>query len=84
MLPMPRSPGGQPTSTAKQEMKRLLVWLIVAVTVLDGTVIGVYYALDLKNRTEKAQTTFVAIWVVLTLIVVTTMMKRIRQARRRS
>jgi hypothetical protein len=51
--------------------------------VLDGVMIGLYYAFHVADGSVKAQQTFVAIWVVLTLIVVTTMVKRIRLARRR-
>ena len=65
-------------------MKRLLLTLVVAVIVLDGAIIGCYYALHIADRAVKTQQMFVAVWVVLTLIVVTTMMKKIRQARRRS
>ena len=63
-------------------MRRLLLILVGAVVVLDVAVIGLYYALHLQDRPAKQQQMFVAVWVVLTLIVVTTMMKRIRQARR--
>jgi len=63
-------------------MKRLLMTLVGAVVVLDAVLIGMYYALHLPDRPMKQQQMFVAIWVVLTLIVVTTMMKRIRRARR--
>jgi hypothetical protein len=64
-------------------MKRLLLILVGAVTALDAAVIGLYYAMHIAARPIKEQQVFVAVWVVLTLIVVTTMMKRIRQARRR-
>jgi len=63
-------------------MRRLLLTLVGAVVVLDAAVIAIYYALHLSDRPAKQQQMFVAVWVVLTLIVVTTMMKRIRQARR--
>jgi hypothetical protein len=45
--------------------------------------IGGYYAFHVGTRAEKTQQTYVAVWVVLTLLVVTTLMKRIRAARRR-
>jgi hypothetical protein len=64
-------------------MKRLLLLLVGAVVVLDGAIIGLYYALHIADRRVTTQESFVAVWVVLTLIVVTTMMKKIRQARRR-
>ena len=70
-------------SIARSEMKRLLLILVVAVVVLDAAVIGLYYALRIEDRPLKQQQMFMSIWVVLTLIVVMTMMRRIRQARRR-
>jgi hypothetical protein len=70
-------------SPATREMKRLLLTLAGVVVVLDAIVIGIYYAAHIQNRPFKQQQMFVAVWVVLTLIVVTTMMRRIRQARRR-
>ena len=63
-------------------MQRLLLTFVGAVVVLDAVVIGLYYLLHLPDRPVKQQQMFVAIWVVLTLIVVTTMLKRIRQVRR--
>ena len=71
-----------PTSTRAQQKKNLIA-LVLMVTVLDGVMIGLYYAFHVADGSVKAQQTFVAIWVVLTLIVVTTMVKRIRLARRR-
>jgi hypothetical protein len=56
--------------------------LVGAVVVLDAAVIGLYYALAIQARPIKQQQMFVAVWVVLTLTVVTTMMRKIRVARR--
>jgi hypothetical protein len=70
-------------SPVTRELKRYLLTLVVGVVVLDAVAIGVYYGFHIADRPEKMQQEFVAVWVVLTLIVVTTMMKRIRQARRR-
>ena len=69
-------------SPNRKELKRLLLILVTSIVVLDGVVIGVYHAAHIADRPVKTQQTFVAVWVVLTLIVVTTMMKRIRRARR--
>lgn len=63
-------------------MKKYLLRLVVAVVVLDSVVIGVYYALHIADRPVRAQQTFIAVWVVATLLIVTTLMKKIRQARR--
>ena len=72
-----------PTESAnRREIKRLLLTLVGAVVVLDGAVIGLYYAMEIQARPIRQQQMFVAVWVVLTLIVVTTMMRKIRVARR--
>jgi len=65
-----------------REVKKYLLQLIVGVVVLDAIMIGLYYGLGVPVRPERTQQTFVAVWVVLTLIIVTTLMKKIRRARR--
>lgn len=66
-----------------RDPKKLLLTLVLSIVILDAVVIGLYYALHIQDRAVKTQQTFVAVWVVLTLLVVTTLMKRIRAARRR-
>jgi putative Mn2+ efflux pump MntP len=63
-------------------LKRLLLTMVGLVVALDALVIGLYYGFHNGDRPVKTQETFVAVWVVLTLLVVTTLMKRIRQVRR--
>jgi hypothetical protein len=65
------------------ELKKLTLTLIASIVVLDGIMIGGYYGLHVSERTIRTQQSYVAVWVVLTLAVVTTLMKRIRAARRR-
>jgi len=69
-----------PSATAEQVRKYLLT-LVAAVVVLDGVVLAVYYGMHIADRPARTQETFVAVWVVLTLLVVTTIMKKLRQAR---
>jgi len=64
-----------------REVKKYLIQLVVGIVVLDAIMIGVYYGLSVPLKPERTQQSFVAIWVVLTLIVVATRMKKIRQAR---
>ena len=66
-----------------REVKKYLIQLVVGVAVLDAIMIGIYYGLSVPLRAERTQQTFVAVWVALTLIVVTTLMKKIRKARTR-
>jgi hypothetical protein len=72
-----------PSRANTSQMKRLLLTLVASVVVLDAIMVGIYYLFHLRDRLPKTQQTFVAVWVVLTLIVVSTIMKRIRQARGR-
>ena len=67
---------------ATREVKKYLIQLVVAVAVLDAIMIGLYYGMSVRLKPERTQQTFVAVWVVVTLIVVTTLMKKIRQARK--
>ena len=64
------------------ELRRRTLILVVSVVVLDAVVIGIYYALHIRDRAIKTQESFVAVWVVLTLLVVATQMKEIRKFRR--
>ena len=79
---MASRPGPIQQSPNRKELKRLLLILVASIVVLDAAVIGLYYAAHIQERPVKTQQTFVAVWVVLTLIVVTTMMRKIRVARR--
>jgi hypothetical protein len=71
-----------PVSPKRAELKKHVLTLLVSVVVLDAIMVGAYYAFHVRDRLQKTQMTFVAVWVVLTLIVVTTIMKRIRRVRR--
>jgi nitric oxide reductase large subunit len=68
--------------TNRREVQRLIMTLVGAVVILDAAVIGLYYAAGIQARPIKQQQLFAGIWIVLTLIVVTTMMRKIRFARR--
>ena len=67
---------------APNPLRKHFLTLVVSIVVLDSIVIGLYYGLHIEERTVKTQETFVAVWVVLTLLVVSIPMKRIRRARR--
>jgi len=67
--------------TATREVKKYLIQLIIGVGVLHAIMIGLYYWLRISLRPERTQQTFVAVWVILTLVVVTPLMKKIRQSR---
>jgi hypothetical protein len=71
------------TSPNAAELKKRTLILVASVVALDAAIIGIYYALHIPDRPMKTQQTFVAVWVVLTLLVVTTQMRHIRKLRRR-
>jgi hypothetical protein len=79
---MASTPSPIQSSPNRREIKRLVLILVASIAVLDAAIISLYYAAHVQDRPVKTQQSFVAVWVVLTLIVVTTMMKKIRQARR--
>jgi heme/copper-type cytochrome/quinol oxidase subunit 4 len=64
-----------------QEVRKYLLVLVVAVVALDAVVLGIYYGMHIADRPEKTQETFVAVWVVVTLIIVATIMKKLRRSR---
>jgi hypothetical protein len=64
------------------ELRRRTLVLVASVVALDAVVIGIYYALHMRERPIRTQESFVAVWVVLTLLVVATQMKEIRKFRR--
>jgi heme/copper-type cytochrome/quinol oxidase subunit 4 len=64
-----------------QEVRKYLLALVVAVVALDAVVLGIYYGMHIADRPEKTQETFVAVWVVVTLIIVATIMKKLRRSR---
>jgi hypothetical protein len=72
-----------PVSPNVAELRKRTLILVASVVVLDAAIIGLYYALHIRDRPIKTQETFVATWVVLTLLVVTTQMKHIRKLRPR-
>jgi hypothetical protein len=65
------------------ELKKLLLTMIVGVVVLDGLAIGLYYALHIKDASPRTQATYSAVWTALTLLIVLTLLARIRRARTR-
>ena len=70
------------TAAGRQLMKKYLLRLVIAVVLLDSAAIAVHNAFRIGERPERTQQSFVAVWVVVTLLIVATLMKKIRQARR--
>ena len=70
------------TSPNSKELRKRLMILVASVVVMDAVIIGIYYAARIAERPIKTQQTFVAVWVVLTMLVLVTQMKTIRKLRR--
>ena len=79
-MPPPTSPPQM--SPQRKELRKRMMILTGSVAVLHGSVIAIYYALHIADRPVKTQQTFIAVWVVLTLAVITTQMRVIRKLRR--
>lgn len=71
------------TTTTTATLKKELLRLVGAVVLLHALFIGAYYVLHIASRPQKMQLTYVAVWLVCTLLVVATFRKRIRKAQRR-
>lgn len=67
-----------------RDMKRELLIMIASVVVLHAVVIAIYYAAGIKTRAPRTQTIFVAVWTVLTLLLVLRGTGRVRAARVRA
>jgi len=63
------------------ELKRYLIWMVVAVVALDAVAIGLYYGLHVRSAAPRTQALFAGAWTLVTLIVVLTGMTRIRAVR---
>ena len=69
-------------SPQRKQLRRRMMILMGSVAAVHSIVIAIYYALHIADRPTKTQQTFIAVWVVLTLAVVTPQMKNIRKLRR--
>lgn len=71
-----------PQSPKRKELRKRLMILTASVVVLHSAAIGIFYGMRIGERAVKTQQTFIAVWLVATLGVVTTQMKGIRRLRR--
>lgn len=63
------------------ELKRYLIWMVLAVVALDAVAIGLYSELHIRSAAPRTQALFTGAWTLVTLIVVLTGMTRVRAAR---
>jgi hypothetical protein len=62
--------------------RRRFIELAVAVAIVHGVAIALYYALDVAHRAERIQRLFAWSWMGLTVAVVIVGLQRLKRARR--
>lgn len=82
-MPRPSSPP-TPTDPATRaaRMRGYLLRMIALVVALDAVAIALFYGLDIRNASSTVRSTFVVVWTVLTLVLVSSYLRRIRLVRR--
>ncbi len=78
------APGGTGRPTAAPELRRLLLWMVLATVALHAVAIALHTALDVGDWPAGRQKAFTAGWMVASLLVVLPFMARIRAARLRA
>jgi hypothetical protein len=62
-------------------LRRALLHLVTGVVVLDAIALGVYYLAGIEHASPRTRMYFTAGWTVVTLIVVLTLLQRLRKLR---
>ena len=84
---MPERPVPAPTPagpTAKAELRRHLLHMVIGVLAVHAVGIALFYGLDVENRPTDFRRIFAGLWVAATLPVVLIGLSRIRAARLRA
>ena len=63
------------------EMRREVLWLVVAVLVVDAIFIGAYFVGRVRSASDPIKLAFTALWTLVTLGVVIRGLSRVRKAR---
>ena len=63
-------------------MRGLVLRLVLAVAVVHGVAIALFYALDIATASQGPRSVFVIAWVTVTLVVCSYFLRRIRLLRR--
>ncbi len=79
---MPPAPAPRPS--AAPELRRNLLFLVAGVIALDVGMVALKQALGVDGWTRGRQQAFTAVWVALTLVIVSVFLGRIRTARVRA
>jgi hypothetical protein len=78
----PPAPPSRPT--AAPALRRHVLQLVVAVLVLHGAMIALYYGLRIEARPPQQRTVFLVAWTALSLVVVLVYLARVRATRLRA
>jgi membrane protein YdbS with pleckstrin-like domain len=64
-----------------EAVRREVLWLVLAVVLVDAMFVGVYFLARLPNASDTVKLGFTALWTVVTLAIVIRSLSRIRSAR---
>ena len=62
-------------------MRRATLRLLLGVALLDGAMLGVWYLAGISTAAPKTRLYFTVVWTVATALVVSLLLKKVRQAR---
>lgn len=66
----------------RSEIRRRFLELVLSVAVLDAAIIAIWYAMDIRDASQRVQFRFGLGWMLATLLVVGIGLKRFHAARR--
>lgn len=64
-----------------KRVRREVVWLMIAVLLVDGVFVALYYLGGLRNASDLSKIAFTALWTLVTLAVVIRGLARVRSVR---
>jgi uncharacterized membrane protein len=64
-----------------EAVRREVVWLVLAVVLVDAVFVGVYFLARLPHASDRVKLGFTALWTVVTLAIVIRSLSRIRSVR---
>ena len=70
-----------PRAATRAAIRRASLQLFIAVAVLHGTAITVFYLAHIERAAPRTRMYFTGAWLIATVLVVAPMLKRVRKAR---
>jgi hypothetical protein len=64
-----------------KRVRREVLWLVIAVLLVDGAFVALYFLGRLQNASDVSKIVFTALWTVVTLAVVIRGLARVRSVR---